>query len=97
MVRQSGLADYFEFLISNEDVSRPKPDPEIYAAAIARMGVTPQEIAHRRGRAARRRGGATVGRPCLSGRRISPTWTTSRIRAALDRIETGAHGARRVA
>lgn len=43
MVRQSGLESYLEFLVSNEDVSRPKPDPEIYAAAIDRMGVTPSE------------------------------------------------------
>jgi beta-phosphoglucomutase-like phosphatase (HAD superfamily) len=43
MVRQSGLDEYFEFLVSNEDVSRSKPDPEIYAAGMARMGVTPAE------------------------------------------------------
>ncbi len=43
MVHQSGLDDYFEFLISNEDVSRPKPDPEIYLAAMDRMGVGPEE------------------------------------------------------
>jgi beta-phosphoglucomutase-like phosphatase (HAD superfamily) len=35
--------DYFDFLVSNEDVSRPKPDPEIYVTAMARMGVTPGE------------------------------------------------------
>jgi beta-phosphoglucomutase len=44
MVRQSGLFDYFEFLISNEDVTRPKPDPEIYTRAITRMGLTPAEV-----------------------------------------------------
>lgn len=43
MVHQSGLDDYFEFLVSNEDVSKPKPDPEIYLKAIARMGTTPPE------------------------------------------------------
>ncbi len=43
MVRQSGLEGYFEFLVSNEDVAKPKPDPEIYTAAMARMGVTPEE------------------------------------------------------
>ncbi len=43
MIHQSGLDEYFEFLASNEDVSRPKPDPEIYLAAMARMGVTPAE------------------------------------------------------
>ena len=44
MVRQSGLADYVEFVVSNEDVTRPKPDPEIYRVAITRLGVTPQEV-----------------------------------------------------
>ena len=43
MVQQSGLHEYFEVLISNEDVPRPKPDPEIYRAAMARLGVTPAE------------------------------------------------------
>jgi len=43
MVQQSGLHEYFEVLISNEDVPRPKPDPEIYRAAMARLGVTPVE------------------------------------------------------
>lgn len=44
MVRQSGLSDYFEFLVSNNDVERPKPDPEIYFKAIERMGYSPEEI-----------------------------------------------------
>jgi len=42
-INQSGMDEYFEFLVSNEDVSRSKPDPEIYIAAMARMGVTPSE------------------------------------------------------
>lgn len=43
MIRQSGLAEYFEFSVSNEDVALSKPDPEIYATAMARLGVTPDE------------------------------------------------------
>ena len=43
MVRQSGLDEYFDFLVSNEDVSRSKPDPEIYETGMARLGVTPAE------------------------------------------------------
>ena len=72
MIRQAGLRDYFEFLISNEDVTRPKPDPEIYIRAIARMGVTPADAADRRGRSARRRGCAAFRRtrlPCPGLRR----------------------------
>ena len=44
MIRQSGLYDYFEFLISNEDVKRAKPDPEIYHKALERLGCKPQEV-----------------------------------------------------
>jgi len=44
MIRQSGLFDYFEFLVSNEDVKRPKPDPEIYNKALERLGCKAQEV-----------------------------------------------------
>ena len=44
MIRQSGISECFEFLMSNEDVSRPKPDPEIYQKAIDRMGVSPEAV-----------------------------------------------------
>lgn len=43
MLRQAGLYDYFEFLISNEDVEKPKPDPEIYLTAMQRMNIEPRE------------------------------------------------------
>ena len=33
MIRQSGIESCFEFLVSNEDVTKPKPDPEIYLKA----------------------------------------------------------------
>ena len=39
MIRRSGLYEYFDLLISNEDVSKPKPDPEIYLQAFKRMNV----------------------------------------------------------
>ncbi|MFN7977137.1 MAG: HAD family hydrolase [Vicinamibacterales bacterium] len=43
MIRQSGLDPCFEFLMSNEDVSAPKPDPEVYVKAMARLGLRPEE------------------------------------------------------
>jgi HAD superfamily hydrolase (TIGR01509 family) len=43
MIHQSGLDEYFEFLLSNEDVRAPKPDPEVYLTAMARMGVPPEQ------------------------------------------------------
>jgi len=44
MIRQSGLYDYFELVLSNEDVVRPKPDPEIYTKAIMRLSLKPEEV-----------------------------------------------------
>jgi HAD superfamily hydrolase (TIGR01509 family) len=43
MVHQSGLTEYFDLLVSNEDVSKPKPDPEIYTTAMSRVGTAPEE------------------------------------------------------
>ena len=43
MLERAGLRQYFDFVISNEDVSRPKPDPEIYLAALERLGILPQQ------------------------------------------------------
>lgn len=43
MMVQSRLMDYFEFFLSNEDVEKPKPDPEIYIKAIKRLGINPKE------------------------------------------------------
>ncbi len=38
-----GILDQVDVIFSNEDVSKPKPDPEIYLKAAAAFGVTPQE------------------------------------------------------
>lgn len=96
MVRQSGLDEHFEFLISNEEVTRPKPDPDIYAAAISRMGVTPQDTLivedAPHGVEAAKRVGAHV---CQVAGFHDVHY--SRIRAALDRIEKDAHAGRRAA
>jgi HAD superfamily hydrolase (TIGR01509 family) len=34
----------FAVILSNEDVGKPKPDPEIYNTAVARLGVHPSEV-----------------------------------------------------
>lgn len=44
MMEKAALDSYLEFTISNEDVKKAKPDPEIYLKAIARLGLTPQEV-----------------------------------------------------
>jgi len=43
MITLSSIANYFEFLLSNEDVSAPKPSPEIYLKALKLMGVDASE------------------------------------------------------
>ena len=40
---RAALAKYFEFYISNEDVSQSKPHPEMYLTAIHRLGIDPNE------------------------------------------------------
>lgn len=43
MMDKSGLRPYLDFYLSNEDVSKSKPDPEIYTAAINKLGLNPNE------------------------------------------------------
>jgi HAD superfamily hydrolase (TIGR01509 family) len=43
MMERSDLMGYLDVVISNEDVTRPKPDPEMYLAAMDRLGVRPEE------------------------------------------------------
>jgi beta-phosphoglucomutase len=97
MVRQSGLLEYVEFLVSNEDVVKPKPDPEIYANAIARMRLSPAEVLivedAPHGIEAARASGAHVC-PVASFGEVD----YFRVRAAIDRFERGLPGtARRIA
>lgn len=86
MVQQSGLETYLEFLVSNEDVSRPKPHPEIYASTMTRMGVSPTETIivedSLHGLEAARRSGAHICQ--VSGFADVDYF---RVRSAIDRIE----------
>jgi beta-phosphoglucomutase len=43
MMRKSNLIQYLEFFLSNQDVKKPKPDPEMYRIAIERLGLSPRE------------------------------------------------------
>ncbi len=43
MMEKACLAPYLEFSLSNEDVARAKPDPDIYQRAIAALGRAPAE------------------------------------------------------
>ncbi len=42
MMNYAKLTDYFDFMLSNQDVKNPKPDPEIYLTAISKMNLKPE-------------------------------------------------------
>jgi beta-phosphoglucomutase len=43
MMQRSKLDVYLDLILSNQDVSNPKPNPEIYVKAINSFGLTPSE------------------------------------------------------
>lgn len=43
MMKKAELSEYIDAVISNEDVKRAKPDPEMYTAAINRFNLLPSE------------------------------------------------------
>lgn len=43
MMERSNLRAYLDLMLSNQDVTRAKPDPEMYVVAMRRLGVEPQE------------------------------------------------------
>ena len=44
MMHKAALEQYLDFTISNQDVTKAKPDPEMYTLAITRFCLTPQEV-----------------------------------------------------
>ena len=44
MMEKSALLPYLDFFLSNQDVTKAKPDPEMYTVAIERLGLTPKEV-----------------------------------------------------
>jgi HAD superfamily hydrolase (TIGR01509 family) len=44
MMQKSNLSRYLDLMLSNEDVSKAKPDPEIYRTAMQRLGLRPAEV-----------------------------------------------------
>ncbi|MEK6669949.1 MAG: HAD family phosphatase [Pseudomonadota bacterium] len=43
MMEKSNLAGYLDLMLSNEDVRKAKPDPEIYLSAMSALGFTAEE------------------------------------------------------
>jgi beta-phosphoglucomutase len=44
MMQRAALEQYLDFTISNQDVKKAKPDPEMYTLAITRFDLSPQEV-----------------------------------------------------
>ena len=44
MMRYAGLFDYFDVVLTNEDVLNPKPNPEIYLMACHSLKFRPEEV-----------------------------------------------------
>jgi HAD superfamily hydrolase (TIGR01509 family) len=44
MMQKSCLYDYFDVMLSTDDITNPKPDPEIYETAIHRLGLDAAEV-----------------------------------------------------
>jgi len=43
MLTKAGIIDYFDFYLSNQDVKKGKPDPEMYNTAIGKLGLKKEE------------------------------------------------------
>ena len=43
MMERSGLGQYLDVCLSNQDVDRPKPDPQIYLESCRRLGLPPEK------------------------------------------------------
>ncbi len=43
MLKSAQLFEYFDLIIGNDEIKNPKPDPEIYQTAFARLGILPSE------------------------------------------------------
>jgi HAD superfamily hydrolase (TIGR01509 family) len=43
LFERAALSNYFDFYLSNEDVTQSKPDPEMYITAINRLKLLPEE------------------------------------------------------
>lgn len=43
MMEKANLTPYLDFMVSNQDVSKGKPDPEMYLAAMSKFGLLPTE------------------------------------------------------
>ncbi len=43
MLKSAHLFDYLNLVLGNDEITKPKPDPEIYLTAFTRLGIAPDE------------------------------------------------------
>ncbi len=44
MLEKTGILDYFDFVVTNQDVTSPKPNPEGYILSMKRLDITPDKV-----------------------------------------------------
>jgi beta-phosphoglucomutase-like phosphatase (HAD superfamily) len=44
MITKAGIHQYFDHVVGNDEVERPKPDPQMYNRIVAMMGLQPSEV-----------------------------------------------------
>lgn len=43
MLKSAQIFDFFDIIIGNDEIKKPKPDPEIYQVAFEKLGISPCE------------------------------------------------------
>lgn len=44
MLKSAKLFDYMDLIVGNDEISKPKPDPEIYLYAMNKLNLKPEEV-----------------------------------------------------
>jgi HAD superfamily hydrolase (TIGR01509 family) len=44
MLEKTGILNYFDFVVTNQDVANPKPNPEGYILSMKKLDIIPDEV-----------------------------------------------------
>lgn len=91
MMEQAGLAPYLDFMLSNEDVTHPKPSPQIYLKAMHLSRVSPAECLVLEDNPFGWRAATDAGANLLKIRTVHDV-TYQNIRYRIDSIEASSRG-----
>ena len=64
VLKKDGIGERFDFVITSDDITRGKPDPQIYQKAAARFGVAPGEMLVLEDSSAGAASAVAAGAPC---------------------------------